>query len=186
MGLRGAAEADTQIRCVHCEPLEEEGRRTFQNPSEADAIIDALAEVAEEFHSTIPRSAIAVLTPYKKQASLIRQKVKARFGHEGIGAVVEVLNTHKAQGREWDWVFFSVSDTGRLSGNGPFLADTSKDEGRPLINTTLSRAKSQLWVFLDQTYWRSPESFPDNLHARDRNRISSISNSLMAEIARRF
>lgn len=186
MGMRGASEADTQIRCVHCEPLEEEGRKNFQNPSEADAIIDVLAEVAEGFQSAIPESTIAVLTPYKKQASLIRQKVKARFGHEGIGAVVEVLNTHQAQGREWDWVFFSVSDTGRLTGNGPFLADTSKEEGRPLINTTLSRAKSQLWVFLDKTYWRDPERFPDNLHARDRGRISSISSSLMAEIARRF
>lgn len=67
----------------------------------------------------LPNSTIAILTPYINQLELIRAKLRSRFPGSDILDYVETLNTHKAQGREWDWVLFSASDTGRLDGNDP-------------------------------------------------------------------
>jgi hypothetical protein len=165
MGLSGVAESDTLIRCFHCEPYDQPGRSNRQNPAECDSILAKLAEWwkwAEEINPTLT---IAVLTPYKAQATLLKKHIRKRFGSSGPAMVVEVLNTHQAQGREWDWVLFSVADTGRLKGNNPFFSDTNCHAGKPLVNTTLSRAKVNLWIFLDQVYWkrRAPGSLVTDL-----------------------
>lgn len=153
MGLNGVSESDTLIRCFHCEPYDEAGRKTRQNPAECDAILAKLAEWWKWAEEIDPTPTIAVLTPYKAQATLLKKHIRKRFGTGGPAMVVEILNTHQAQGREWDWVLFSVADTGRLQGNNPFFSDTNCHEGKPLVNTTLSRAKANLRIFLDQVYW---------------------------------
>lgn len=56
--------------------------------------------------------------------------------------------------QKWDTVFFSASDTGRLAGNGPFLADTSCPEGKLVVNTAISRAKKYLRFFFDRQFWK--------------------------------
>ena len=74
---------------------------------------------------------------------------------------LDVLTVNKAQGREWDTVFFSASDTGGLQGNPPFLSDTAIKEGRLVVNTAISRAKKHLRIFCDQEFWAlqpAPES----------------------------
>lgn len=165
MGLNGVAESDTLIRCFHCEPYDEAGRKTRQNPAECDAILAKLADWWRWAEGIDPTPTIAVLTPYKAQATLLKKRIRKRFGSSGPALVVEVLNTHQAQGREWDWVLFSVADTGRLHGNNPFFSDTNRHEGKPLVNTTLSRAKANLRIFLDQVYWerRTPGSLITDL-----------------------
>jgi ATP-dependent exoDNAse (exonuclease V) alpha subunit len=75
-------------------------------------------------------------------------------GEQHILDCVEVWNTHQAQGREWDCVFFSASDTARLWGNDPWFSDSSNATGRALVNTTISRARQHLRIFFDRDFWR--------------------------------
>jgi len=85
---------------------------------------------------------------------LIGRELRHRFGDGDLHDYVEVLNTHQAQGREWDWVLFSASDTANLPGNAPYFGDSSNRDGRAVLNTTISRAKGHLRVFLDAAWWR--------------------------------
>jgi ATP-dependent RNA/DNA helicase IGHMBP2 len=114
---------------------------------------------------------IAILTPYKNQVRLIRDRLRKRFGDAEISDHVEVWNTHQAQGREWDWVLFSVSDTANLKGNMPYFSDSKNRTGRAVLNTTISRAKQHLRIFLDSAYWehRKPESLLTELARFDRD-----------------
>ena len=161
IGLRGLGK--TTITCKDCPPKERPGRKRRQNDAEADAIIDYIdyiearwsPEEKQKEHPTI-----AILTPYNNQVELIRSKLRFRsklrekFGNSAIRYHVQVLNTYKAQGREWDWVLFSASDTGNLPGNNPFLSDSANPHGKCVLNTTISRTRNQLVVFLDAEYWR--------------------------------
>jgi len=165
IGLTGVAATDTSIKCIHCEPYERQSRKKRQNHAEADLIMDFLERWWSWSESENPRSTLAILTPYKNQAQLLRCMLARRYGTSPLFDHVEVWNTHQAQGREWDWILFSVVDTGNLRGNSPFFTDSKNKAGRPLLNTTISRAKSQLRIFLDATYWRSrePESMLTDL-----------------------
>jgi archaellum component FlaC len=152
IGLRGLGE--TTITCIDCPPRDRPDRLGRQNDAEADAIIDYIEarwspEEKQKEHPTI-----AILTPYKNQVELIRSKLIERFGNSAIRYHVQVLNTHKAQGREWDWVLFSASDTRNLPGNDPFFSDSANPRGKRVLNTTISRTRNQLVVFLDAEYWR--------------------------------
>ncbi len=160
IGLTGLAADETYIQCTHCEPRERKGRRRRENDAEADAILDQVQEWWEstQLESNLPT--LAILTPYKNQARLIRRRLRERFRDTAIPVQVDVLNTHQAQGREWDWVFFSVADTGNLKMNAPFFTDSNRSDGKALLNTTIGRTKRRLVVFLDSTFWanRRPES----------------------------
>jgi hypothetical protein len=162
MGLEGLADHDTQIKPIDCQPECKEGQIAWQNNVEVDAILDCVEKWWPWAKEQPELPTIAVLTLYNNQAALIRKRLRARFRGTEILDHVEVWNTHKAQGREWDWVLFSVADTGRLPMNGPFLADgnNKRCRSREVLNTTISRAKRHLRVFLDLEYWknRTPDS----------------------------
>lgn len=146
IGLQGWGEMDTKLYVCDCEPHDVPNSEDWQNYSEANKIVSYI----RRFTETYPNESAVVLTPYKNQAKLIWRKLR----DEHLLDAVEVLNTHKAQGREWDWVFFSVSDTPRLPGvHGPFLTASTLPEGKPVLNTTISRARKRLFLFLDKTYW---------------------------------
>jgi superfamily I DNA/RNA helicase len=158
IGLVGLAEHDTCIKCIHCEPRHRADRKSRENDAEADAIVDQLADWWKWAQQQSGLPTIAILTPYKRQASLIRNRLRARFGDTEVGDHVEVWNTHQAQGREWDWVFFSVSDTANLPGNTPYFSDSRCRAGRAVLNTTISRTKQHLRIFLDSAYWQHRKS----------------------------
>jgi len=153
IGLTGLAVDQTYIQCTHCEPRERQGRRRRENDAEADAILDQVQKWWEstQLESNLPT--LAILTPYKNQATLIRRRLKERFRDTAIPVQVDVLNTHQAQGREWDWVFFGVADTGNLKMNAPFFTDSTRSDGKALLNTTIGRTRRKLVVFLDATFW---------------------------------
>lgn len=153
IGLTGLAADATYIQCIDCEPRNRQGRLRRQNHAEADAILDQVQEWWEsrQLESNLPT--LAILTPYKHQATLIRRQLRERFQDTSILAQVDVLNTHQAQGREWDWVFFSVTDTDNLKMNGPYFTDSTRSKGKALLNTTIGRTKRKLVVFLDATFW---------------------------------
>ena len=153
IGLTGLAVDQTYIQCTHCEPRERQGRRRRENDAEADAILDQVQKWWEstQLESNLPT--LAILTPYKNQATLIRRRLKEKFRDTAIPVQVDVLNTHQAQGREWDWVFFGVADTGNLKMNAPFFTDSTRSDGKALLNTTIGRTRRKLVVFLDATFW---------------------------------
>ncbi|MCK4392024.1 hypothetical protein KAX17_03895 [Candidatus Bipolaricaulota bacterium] len=134
-------------------PGTDQRRLKRQNHAEADAILDQVQEWWEstQLESNLPT--LAILTPYKNQATLIRRQLRERFRDTAIPAQVDVLNTHQAQGREWDWVFFSVADTDNLKMNRPHFTDSTRSDGKALLNTTIGRTRRKLVVFLDATFW---------------------------------
>jgi hypothetical protein len=155
IGLVGLADGDTCIRWEHCEPHNQPNRQPRENYSEVDVMLKRIRDWWEWAQQQPRLPTIAILTPYRKQAKLIRRKIENEFRDSPISHHLEVWNTHQAQGREWDWVLFSVSDTTNLEGNEPFFSDSTRPEGKALVNTTISRAKQQLRVFLDASFWRA-------------------------------
>jgi superfamily I DNA/RNA helicase len=113
-----------------------------------------------EWEPASEKGTLAILTPYTNQARLIENSLK-QLGKsndvktwqarewEDFGRI-EVMTVHRSQGREWDTVFFSASDTGHLAGNGPFLTDTSCLKGKLVVNTAISRSKKFLRFFFDR------------------------------------
>lgn len=169
IGLTGVASNNTAIKLIHCVPTNYPNRRRRQNPSEVDAIIEKIKTWWEWAQNELEMPTLAVLTPYNNQAKLIRQRLLELDSVDTkIRNHVEVWNTHKSQGREWDSVLFSVSDTRNLEGNDPFLTDSNLREGRAVLNTTISRTKQHLNIFLDQNYWahRTPQSLLTDLANR--------------------
>ena len=67
---------------------------------------------------------------------------------------IDVLNTHQAQGREWDVVLFSVVD-GKLPQCSPFFTNSKRHQGKIVLNTTISRVKKELIIFMDCSYWQN-------------------------------
>jgi len=164
-GLVGSGNDPMKMEITHCIPREINGRLERQNHAEVDAIVRAVGNWLVETVGSSQR--LGVLTPYKNQSKLIRDRLSREFrGNPGFSHV-EVWNTHQAQGREWDCVFFSASDTSRLPGNDPWFCDSNEinSEGLELLNTTLSRAKKHLRIFVDAEFWanRHPNSMLTDL-----------------------
>lgn len=158
VGLIGNDAVDSKVKCIRCDPHDVAGRQPRQNHAEVEEIMARLGRWWAHMGNQGSFPSIAVLTPYRRQRDLIRRRLRQVYGDHEMVDHVEVLNTHTAQGREWDWVFVSAADTGRLQGNNPYFTDSLNPDGNALLNTTISRAKQRLVVFLDREYWehRSP------------------------------
>lgn len=85
-----------------------------------------------------------ILAPYKKQCSLIEKELDLPQG---------TVNTiHAAQGREWDTVIISVTDSHRKF----FMSSNiKKSNGLKIVNTAVSRAKKKLVLVLDYEMWKN-------------------------------
>ncbi|MCB1244711.1 MAG: DEAD/DEAH box helicase [Verrucomicrobiales bacterium] len=148
IGLVGLG--DTRIVTFDCSPHEVENQRRRTNHQEAEEIVSRVRIWLR--HPGTVSETLAVLTPYNDQKALLRIKLNQAIGrHDRL----EVLNIHEAQGREWDWVLFSVVDTGNLPLNQPWFTDDSlpRSDALALLNTAFSRARKHLCVFLDATFW---------------------------------
>jgi archaellum component FlaC len=169
MGLTGVPKENISIRCIACSPVNQNGIVRRQNITEAESLVSMVASWWARIQNETVKGNAAILSPYKNQAKLIRHRLQKRFslGH-AIWEHLEVMNTHKSQGREWDTVFFSAVDSGNMLGNRPFLADTNTPQGRAVMNTSISRVKSNLRIFLDADYWsgQNPPSMLDDLARR--------------------
>ena len=80
---------------------------------------------------------IGIITPYKSQLGMLRDRFKAKYG-EGIIDTIEFNTTDAFQGRESEVIIFSCV---RASNTGiGFLSDIRR------MNVGITRAKSSLWV----------------------------------------
>lgn len=123
---------------VHVEPVARDGAwsaawRGPVRPESGDAIVslvaDALAGGTWQAHE------IVVLTPFRAQRALIRQRLEAA-GVDGV----RVSTVHRAQGSEAAAVLFDPADGGQ-----PFL---QTEEAARLVNVALSRAQAKVLLWL--------------------------------------
>ena len=114
-----------------------------QSVSEADAIGRYLSAVSSQD--------FAILTPYRSQVSLLSRRFPdlAKNG--------QILTVHASQGREWDTLIFSPVDN---SPGSLWFSDSlsMKSRGKSIINTAVSRAKRQLVLVCDRSFWESNRS----------------------------
>ena len=87
---------------------------------------------------------LIVLTPFRAQRALIRQRLRAR----GLPESLRVSTVHRAQGSEAPVVLFDPAD-----GAQPFLHG---EEAQRLLNVALSRAQAKLVLFVSPADAASP------------------------------
>ena len=59
------------------------------------------------------------------------------------------MTVHRSQGREWDTVILSLTDTMQQ----PVFTDTAEAVGRLVMNTALSRAQRRIVLVCDTQIW---------------------------------
>lgn len=134
MGLQGASECDNLL--IECIPVNGKAAR-YENCAEAD-VINEFIKLNGIIDSTV------VLAPYNKQVqSLYSSKGKTDY---------EVMTIHKSQGREWDTVIISVTDSELFESS---FMNSMDPEHLKVINTAVSRAKKRLIIVCNYKNWAS-------------------------------
>jgi len=108
---------------IDCNGVERREGRSKVNEEEAEVV----AMIAEELAECVGEENVGVITPYVKQAELIRG-ILSEFG-----VMVEVSTVHSYQGREKDVVIYSITATGN-----PYFASEKR-----LFNVALTRARKK-------------------------------------------
>jgi len=86
-----------------------------------------------------------ILTPYKNQIKLLNNSLPQERNN------LKILTVHGSQGKEWDTVILSVVDT-----SDKWFVDSTipVSKGLNLVNTAVSRAKKNLIIICDTSYWK--------------------------------
>lgn len=90
----------------------------------------------------------AILTPYRAQVSLLSRRFP-KAAKEG-----RILTVHASQGREWDTLILSPVDHSLAT---LWFSDSlsPRSRGKAVINTAVSRARKQLIIVCDRSFWQS-------------------------------
>lgn len=138
-GSLSSARADeTDIKYIHAPSSPTSIGRTSQ------AECAAICSLAEEL--TDKGIDFAVLTPYKKQVALLSKSMPT---HSAAG---KIMTIHAAQGKEFHTVILSIVDTANK-----FFTDSRLPIGCAVLDTAVSRVKSDLILVLDSDYWRTQD-----------------------------
>ena len=133
---------NTKIFFINAPKRPEEKRRV--SSSECDAIEAFLLKYNGHYGST------GIIAPYKNQVALLKQMAKRnRFPLDSI------ITVHQSQGREWNNILLSVTDT-----TDKFFTNSlnASSDGKKVINTAVSRAKKNLIIVCDYQYWIKQKS----------------------------
>lgn len=139
----GANENNTEIYFINAAKRNSE-LKTRRSKNEVDAIKSLVKKLDSK------NMDYAILTPYRKgQLKLLNNEIPKLRNEQ------KILTVHGSQGKEWDSVILSVVDTSDM-----FFTDTSQQnsKGRNLINTAVSRAKKNLFIIADSSYWSSQKN----------------------------
>lgn len=135
-GLTSAKSEETSVRYIHAPSSPVDTKRT--NSAECKAIQILAKELSAKGID------FAVLTPYKKQVALLAKSMPS------LSAAGRIMTVHAAQGREFHTVILSVVDT-----TDKFFVTSSNPIGRAVLNTAISRVKSDFILVLDAEYWKT-------------------------------
>ena len=113
------------------------GNVRFETAEQTVRLVDALTGRLDE-------DDILVITPYRAQRTLIRQKLR-NAGYKRI----QVSTVHRAQGSERNTVIFDP-----VAADNPFLRN--ENLGPRLINVAVSRAKARIFFFASPENRRHP------------------------------
>lgn len=130
-GFTGASKSSFEILILDAKYRPGEYSRS--NLAEVEAISHIIARYSPD--------ETAILTPYRGQVRLLRNKLPKEYKHS-------VMTVHSSQGQEWDTVIFSAVDA-----NNPYFVDSTRPEGRHVINAAISRAKRRLILTCDVDLW---------------------------------
>lgn len=108
------------------------------NAAEVDVAMAIFDRLTTDFSTYDFNGKIGIITPYKSQLRLLRERFSNRFG-KGILDSVEFNTTDAFQGRESEIIIFSCVRASPIGGIG-FLQDIRR------MNVGLTRAKASLWV----------------------------------------
>ena len=96
---------------------------------------------------------VGIITPYTKQrnsvAGSIHRLMRKYERTEDMDD--DVVTVHRSQGREWDVVLFSVTD----SFEEAYFTNSNRADSLKLINTAVSRAKKMLILVGDAADWKT-------------------------------
>ena len=96
---------------------------------------------------------LGIITPYRKQRRLLSEtmdRLYKKYKREEEDMEDDIVTVHQSQGREWDIVLFSVTD----SFDESFFTNSRYPETLKLINTAVSRAKKTLILIGDADSWK--------------------------------
>lgn len=132
-GFHGDKNHDTDIFYINAPRETNHDKRTSM--SECEAIAQYLSVNGE--------TGVGIITPYRNQWHRLKHRL-------GGNHAVEILTVHGSQGREWDTVLFSVTDT-----EDSFFTHTLMPlgNGKRIVNTAVSRARKKLVIVCDVRYW---------------------------------
>ena len=139
-GFKGNPAHSTDIFYIHASKQEPASLRL--STSEAIQICSYIKHHPDEN--------IAILAPYKKQVKTIRERLLLHH----INPADIVFTVHGSQGREWDTVILSVTDTTNMFFTNSRLQASN---GLCLLNTAVSRARKKLVLVCDTDYWKTQE-----------------------------
>ena len=134
----GNRDSVTKIRYIHAP--KEEAYKSRESITEVIAIKRLVA--ALKMRGT---TNYAILTPYKKQVKLLGLHLPNERNEQRI------ITVHGSQGREWDTVIVSITDTA-----DKWFVDSLNlaSRGLNLVNTAVSRARKELIIVCDTNYWK--------------------------------
>ena len=128
--------------------LDDYGEHKRISSSERKCIRDIMERNLSRWDYTV-----GIITPYTKQrnsvAGSIHRLMKKYERTEDMDD--DVVTVHRSQGREWDVVLFSVTD----SFDERYFTDSNRPDSLKLINTAVSRAKKMLILVGDAADWKT-------------------------------
>ncbi len=122
--------------CGYEEKLNDE-TRSLSNPGEADILFAHLLALSEELRSQKGWPTLGIISPYKDQVLLLRQKLEQLPIHHGWRPFITVDTVDGFQGQERDIIYISMVRSNTEGGIG-FLGDTRR------MNVGMTRARMKL------------------------------------------
>ena len=151
--FHSGSENETRIRFIDAPKTEadktknELGRHRRVSHAEAKSIRELIE--ANLYHSWM---SVGIITPYVNQRNLLSESLHRLMKKHGISEDMDddIVTVHGSQGREWDVVIFSVTDSFQEA----FLTDSRRPESLKLLNTAVSRARKMLILAGDAADWK--------------------------------
>ncbi|XP_075094798.1 putative helicase MAGATAMA 3 [Nicotiana tabacum] len=145
------------------------GSGSWQNVDEVEFVLAMYHKLVSRYPELKSSSRLAIISPYRHQVKLLRQKFRETFGVES-DKVVDINTVDGFQGREKDVAIFSCVRASKDKGIG-FVADFRR------MNVGITRARSSVLVVGSASTLRRGDKHWQNLvdSAEQRNALYKVS-----------
>ncbi|WOH14135.1 hypothetical protein DCAR_0933651 [Daucus carota subsp. sativus] len=137
--------------------------RSWENVDEAEFVVLMYHKLLARFVELKSSSQIAIISPYRSQVSLFRDKFKDAFG-EDSKKFVDINTVDGFQGREKDVAIFSCVRASKDKGIG-FVADSRR------MNVGITRARSSVWVVGSASTLRKDEHWKNLIESAEKRNL---------------